>query len=263
MKRFLQRLALVVAGVAALCTLAVPFALPVSAAANSCTGTDQPLSTKAPGAEQVCCPKGYETSASMCIFGKYINPAIKLLSLLVGVAVVGGLTWGGIQYASSAGDAQKVTKAKASMTKALIGIVTFMVFGAFLQFLSPTNITNANVKSCNGTVFLGLKTWYAYLPPGSLNANCELVSDLTILPTDKTDGVLPLIVLAVVDDMLRIAALVAVAFVITGGVQYIVSQGDPGRVKQGMSTIINALIGLAVAVMAAAVVSFIANQLTK
>ncbi len=262
MKRFLQHLALVTAGVAALCVMAVPFALPVSAA-TACTGSEQPLSTKAPGAEQVCCPKGYQNSANACIFGKYINPVIKLLSLLVGVAVVGGLTWGGIQYASSAGDSQKVTKAKATMTKALIGIVTFMVFGAFLQFLSPSNITNANVKSCNGTVFLGLKTWYAYLPPGSLTSSCDLVSDLAILPSDKNDGVLPLIVLAIVDDMLRVAALVAVAYVITGGVQYIVSQGEPARVKQAMSTIINALIGLAVAVMAAAIVSFIANQLTK
>lgn len=255
MKRFLNYVAIVVIGAVSLCGLAVSLSPTVSA----CPAGQVALTSDS----RVCCPVGTQTSSNACIFGKYINPAIKLLSLIVGVAVVGGLTWGGIQYASSGGDSQKVTKAKQSMTKALIGLVTFMVFGAFLQFLSPTNLTNANVKSCNGTVFLGLKTWYAYLPEGSLDSNCELVSTITILPTQDSDGVLPQIVLAVVDDMLRIAALVAVGFVLAGGVQYLVSQGDPGRIKQAHSTIINALIGLAIAVMAAAVVSFIGSQLAK
>lgn len=245
---------------------AMAFVTPVSAQAVTCDTGEVHLNNrggKVPNADKVCCPKGYEADAKRCFIGKYVNPTIKLLSLIVGVVVVGGIMWGGMQYASSNGDPGKVKAAKASVSKALTGLVVFMVFGAFLQFMSPTNISNPNAKSCVDTYFIGLKTWYAYLPKGSLNGNCELKSDLQILPTKDKTSVLPQIALAVVDDLLRITALVAVAFVIAGGVQYVVSQGEAARVKQAHSTIINALIGLAIAVMAAAVVSFIGSQLAK
>lgn len=269
MKRFLQRMAMVLAGVAALCVLTIPFAQPVSA----CSAAEPALNSKSAGSDKMCCPPkadgSPETDAKTCIFNKYINPIIKVLSGIVLFVVIVGMTWGGIQYASSSGDPQKVTKAKASITKALIGLVTFMVFGAFVQFLSPTNLTNPNVSTCTSknSTFLGLKTWYAYLPAGSFETNasgtCQLKSDLTILPSKGQNSVLPQIILAIADDMLRITALVAVAFVITGGIEYITSQGEPAQVKKAMSTLINALIGLAIAMAAAAVVSFIGSQLAK
>jgi len=267
MKWFIRRAVLVVAVAAVLCTGALAFAAPVSAQAVNCAKGEVHLNDrggKVPNADKVCCPTGYESTSKACFFGKYVNPTIKVLSGLVIIMVIVGMTWGGIQYASSAGDPQKVTKAKASITKALIALVTFMVFGAFVQFLSPTNLTNSNVASCKTSVFLGLKTWYAYLPAGSMDSKCNVVSTIAILPTAKGDnGVLPNIVLAVADDMLRITALVAVAFVITGGVQYLTSQGEPGQVKRAMSTLINALIGLAIALVATGVVSFIGSQLAK
>ena len=269
MKRFIYRTLL---AVAALCTLSagvLAFAMPVSAQAVTCDSGETHLNSRngeVPNADKVCCPVGYETSSRNCFIGKYINPTIRILSYIVGVVVVGGMTWGGIQYASSAGDPQKVTKAKQSITKSLVALVTFMVFGAFVQFLSPSNLTNPNVSNCSAShksAFLGLKTWYAYLPADSFDSKCNVVSNLRIMPTNDKDGVLPNIIVAVVDDLLRIAAIVAVAFVITGGVQYITTQGDPSKVKQAMSTIINALIGLAIAIIAAAVVSFIGSQLAK
>jgi len=265
-----------------LCVFALSVAQPVSAATN-CTGGkiksgntccdpgQKVLANDSAGSDKMCCPTKTggtaETDIKTCIFKKYINPIIRVLSYIVGTVVVAGMTWGGIQYASSAGDPQKVTKAKASITKALIGMVTFMVFGSFVQFLSPANLTNPNLSNCtsNGvkTSFLGLKTWYAYLPPGSFDKNCQVVSDLVIIPNKTSKGVLPQIVLAIADDLLRITAVIAVAFVITGGVQYITSQGEPGQIKIALSTIINALIGLAIAMAASAVVSFIGSQLAK
>ncbi len=268
MKQFLRRVALVFAVTTVFCAGALAFATPVSAAPVDCdSATEEHLNNpkgKVPNADKVCCPKGYAKDAKTCFFGAYVNPTIKLLAGIVMVAVVGGMTWGGIQYASSNGDPGKVKAAKTSVSKALTALVVFMVFGAFVQFMSPTSITNSGALTCNTTFFIGLKTWYAYLPPGSLDKKtCELVSTVQILPTENKASVFPQIALAVVDDLLRITALVAVAFVVTGGVQYIVSQGEPGRIKQAHSTIINALIGLAIAVMAAAVVSFVGSQLAK
>lgn len=234
---------------------------------------------------QVCCPKGTASSvnskgekvadASSCVFRKYINPAIYLLSILAGVAVVGGLTYGGILYASSAGEAGKITKAKAVIIKALTGLVVFLLLAPFIRFMSPggvnsVTIANPTAAACSSAnQFLGLKPWFAYLPDNSFNANCSLKDNVSFWPTQKgssetyVSGVLPRVVLAVVDDLLRIAAIVAVVFVIVGGIQYMTSQGEPAQVKQSLSAIINALIGLAIAVVAAAVVSFIGRSLTS
>ena len=93
--------------------------------------------------------------------------------------------------------------------------------------------------------------------------------DVTILPGPAdsagkpgSPGVLPQVLLAITDSLLRIAALVAVVFVIVGGVKYMTSQGEPAQTKQALSSIINALIGLAVAMVAALVVSYIGRNLT-
>lgn len=196
-----------------------------------------------------------------CLYDKYINPAIKLLAVVAGLAVVGGIIYGAILYASSEGDSGKVTKAKSTISKAFFALIAFLLLGAFLQFMSPQTLTGSSGQTCNRT-FVGLKTWYAYIPTQYMDQSaCTFKSDLPLLPSGTKSGVIQYIVLAVVDDLLRIAALVAVVFIIIGGVTYLTSQGEPAQVKKALSTIINALIGLATAIVAAAVVSYIGNKL--
>jgi hypothetical protein len=67
--------------------------------------------------------------------------------------------------------------------------------------------------------------------------------------------------LAVVDDLLVIAGLVAVIFVIYGGIRYITSQGSPNETAQAQSTIIYALVGLAIAIIAIPTVSYLGTKL--
>jgi hypothetical protein len=67
----------------------------------------------------------------------YINPAINLISALVGVAVVISLTIGGIQYGSSGGDAQKVTMAKNRIRNSIVALLTFLFLYAMINFLIP------------------------------------------------------------------------------------------------------------------------------
>lgn len=249
MKRMFKRIGLILAGVLVFGAISVAAAPPAYAAGCGYKPGD----------------KVNADAAQKCLFNTYINPAIVLLASVAGVAVVAGITYGGILYASSEGDPQKVTKAKVTITRAIIGLATFLLLGAFLQFLSPTAIQGnaSSVKPCTKTTSFGLKTWYAYLPDGSFDSNCQLNGDLAILPEAGKQSVLPNIVLAIVDDLLRLTALIAVGYVIAGGVQYITSQAEPGALKKAHSTIINALIGLAIAIVAASVVSFIGSQLTK
>jgi hypothetical protein len=107
--------------------------------------------------------------------------------------------------------------------------------------------------------FFGLVPWYEYLKE-RIGSHCE-VKGFRILPsaTNKATDV-PLIAAAVVDDLLRIAGMVALAFVIVGAIRYIYSQGDPESTAQAQSTLVNALIGLAIALVGVAFLSFVANK---
>ena len=119
----------------------------------------------------------------------------------------------------------------------------------------------AATNSCSTHGFLGLKTWFHYLPQGDFDANCNINDNFKFLGTNGSDSPLLAIGLAILDDLLRLAALVAVGFVIYGGIQFVTSQGSPDGVSQARQTIINALIGLAMAIVAASIVAFIGNKL--
>jgi archaellum biogenesis protein FlaJ (TadC family) len=100
-----------------------------------------------------------------------------------------------------------------------------------------------------GSIF-GFPTWYEYLP---LN------------PTDNTPeirglGDIWLIVAAIIDILLRVAALAAIALVVVGSVQYITSQGEPAKTTKARTTIISALAGLVIAVLAVTLITFLAGQ---
>jgi hypothetical protein len=73
---------------------------------------------------------------------KYVNPLISLLSVSFGLIAVISIIIGGIQYTSSAGDPQKVTKAKHRISLTIIAIVAYFFLYAFLQFLIPGGIFN-------------------------------------------------------------------------------------------------------------------------
>lgn len=115
----------------------------------------------------------------------------------------------------------------------------------------------ATAKSCSKS-FLGLESWFNYLPDSSFNGDCTIKSFNAL---GSNSGFL-LIGLAIVDDLIRIAALVAVGYVIYGGFQYMTSQGSPDATKQAQQTIINALVGLVIAILAATIVTFVGTRLS-
>ncbi len=67
----------------------------------------------------------------------YLNPAIQLVSAMVGIAITISIVIGGIQYGSSAGDPQAVAAAKARIRNAIIALLSFLFLYALLNFLIP------------------------------------------------------------------------------------------------------------------------------
>lgn len=107
---------------------------------------------------------------------------------------------------------------------------------------------------CAGGDFLGFPKWYKYLD-GTTTANGLCSPRLTGLSD------IYLIVAAVIEVLLRISALLAVAYIIFGGIEYIMSQGEPEKTTKARKTITNALIGLFISIFAAATVAFFAGRL--
>lgn len=59
---------------------------------------------------------------------------------------------------------------------------------------------------------------------------------------------------------LAVGALSAI-FIIVGGLQYVISAGDPQQTARAKNTIIYAVVGLAISVFATAIVNFVLNRL--
>lgn len=104
---------------------------------------------------------------------------------------------------------------------------------------------------CNGS-FLGFPTWHKYLDHKRVNGTCDVrlagINDLW------------LIALAMVDILLRVAVLIAIAFVLIGGFKYITSRANPDKTVSARNTILDALIGLVIALAATAIVSYIGRS---
>lgn len=170
-----------------------------------------------------------------------------------------------------------------------IGLIMLTVL-LIVTVLLPNNVSAADNTSnftapstqeqCNERPkFLGLVPWYQYLKMAPDAAGgCKITSfdttknDPTCVDTNSiscatTDNVLGktspflLIGLAILDDLVRVAALIAVGFVIFGGFKYMTSQGSPEDTKSAQQTIINALVGVVIAIIAAGLVGYIGTKL--
>lgn len=110
--------------------------------------------------------------------------------------------------------------------------------------------------------FLNFPTWYHYLSGIQVQSSSDPSHPAFVCnPTFGSLSDIWLVVAAVIEILLRIAALAAVGFVIYGGFNYITSQGEADKTGRAKNTITDALIGLLITVIAATVVSFVARSI--
>jgi len=124
------------------------------------------------------------------------------------------------------------------------------MFGAMIS-----HFQNFALQCSQGGDFFGFPTWYKYVCGGSTSE-----VDFKLLPKTGTSDII-LVILALIEILLRVSAMVAVGYVVFGGVKYVVSQGDSSKVGEAKGTIINALAGLLIATFSVAMVSFLGNRL--
>ena len=116
-----------------------------------------------------------------------------------------------------------------------------------------TNVSVEQKAKCKGGSFFSFPTWYQYL-------DCDPSGGIS----QTQSGSLPvLIILAAIDILLVLAGVAAVVYGMYGGFKLIISQGQPDGIAKGRTTILNATVGLVIAILASQIVSFIASKLSS
>lgn len=145
---------------------------------------------------------------------------------------------------------------KNTIKSIIVFLITFIaIFGSLPQTV------NAQAACSPGGGALTIPTWYQYLP-GKVDATGKCQVDNEALKTSGGSAVV-LIGMGIFSIMLFLAGFLAFAMVVWGGYKLVTSTGEPGKITAARTTIFNALIGLAVAVIASQFVGFIAGTLNK
>lgn len=132
---------------------------------------------------------------------------------------------------------------------------------AFVAALAPVGVVHAQGSDsydCS-THFLGLRAWYDGLLKSTTpdkNGECPLKSPED-MDSNKEEGLRKYvwtIIMNVVSMIFGIVGYLAIGFVIWGGFQYILAQGDVTKTMRGKKTVTNAIVGLVI-VMTASIIA--------
>ena len=143
--------------------------------------------------------------------------------------------------------------------KTLIGqglLVLTASLALFTAALSqPVSANQANLSEVcggQGRYLLGIPSWDRGL------GSCEDIDYDQLLEGNKVK----ILINNLATIAVSLAALIAVAFVIVGGFLFVLSSGEPEKATNARKTIINALIGLVIAIMGRVITEIIYNELT-
>lgn len=137
----------------------------------------------------------------------------------------------------------------------MMGLMPVAEVHADEKTTSATSGSSSTGKTCEATHVLGLRAWYDGLVDTS---TCEIKSDAFTGEENLRTSVWT-IVLNLVSCVLGVVGYLAICFVIWGGYQYMLANGDPGKVAKGKKTIMNSLIGLAICMLASTISGMVSD----
>ncbi|MBR5419196.1 hypothetical protein IK110_03035 [Candidatus Saccharibacteria bacterium] len=136
------------------------------------------------------------------------------------------------------------------MKKLIISIaIVLMSAVGFTAMVPVQDVAAESAVTCQ-THFLGLKVWYDGLTDG----NCNIQGPVKDSTGASLRRFVWTIVMNVVSMVLGVVGYLAILMVIWGGYQYMMAQGDAGKLAKGKKTVTNAVVGLAI-VMSASIIS--------
>ena len=86
----------------------------------------------------------------------------------------------------------------------------------------------------------------------------------TVKPVDGgSGGDLESAIIPIINGVIGVLGIVCVVVVLIGGINYMTSAGDPGKVKKARDTILYGVIGLIISALAFAIVNFVIVNVLK
>lgn len=167
--------------------------------------------------------KGDEDDLAAFVWTIVLN-VLTDISIGVGYLAVGFIIYGGYLYIMAQGDPAKMARGKKTLTSAVIGTVIAASAVVIVNTAKAALLINAG------------DGWKQTADTHKLIQNAF-------------------------NWAYGMAGVVAVAFIVKGGIEYIVSQGDPGKVSKATRSIIYALAGLIIVLLAFAITTFVLNTI--
>ena len=151
------------------------------------------------------------------------------ITVIAAYLVLGYVIYGGYLYIFSSGDPSKTSAGRKTLTHAFIGLA--IVMGAHI-IMGAIRIAlvggSGNIGNCAST-------------GGCVNPNA--------------------MVLNLIHWVIAMAGIVAAIFIVYGGISYITSSGDSGKLQKAKQTILYALIGLVICALAEIITAFVSSTI--
>ncbi len=183
---------------------------------------------------------GSEENAPVFVWTIVLN-ILHDLFMAIGYISIALITYGGYMYIVSSGDPGKATKARKTLTSAVIGLILVLTANIIVDtIVKAINISSPEDCGTSG-LFLHVK-----------------------MPNCFDDGSQASVVLAeVFSKALDAGAIMAVGFIVFGGISYITSNGSPDKTRKALRTLIFAAVGLVVVILAAVITNFVMGSVDE
>ena len=151
-------------------------------------------------------------------------------TVIASYLIIGYVIYGGYRYMFSQGDPTKIATGKKTLVQAFIGLAIVMSAYVIMGGIRIALVGgNGNIGSCATTTCID--------------------------PNQMVDNLITWVI--------SVAGIVAAVFLIYGGVSYIMSSGDPAKVKKAKDTILYSVIGLIIVALAFVISSFVSNTIRE
>lgn len=138
--------------------------------------------------------------------------------------------------------------------------VFFLLLAMALPMVASTSVSASPLTQfgakCTNRPILTFPSWYK-----NLDCVSRQRSDGQIYQQPEITKLndIWIVALNIVEALIGAAAYVAVGFIIWGGIKYIRSRGDPGKITEAKMAITQAVIGLGIALASTAIVIFVGS----
>ena len=166
-----------------------------------------------------------EESLKAGIWQIAVNIAIDI-TVAATYLVLGYVIYGGYLYTFSSGEASKVEEGKKTLTRAFIGLAIVLLANLIMNTIR-----------------------FALLGANGQLANCATAD--CVNPVNMVSNV--------INWFIGIAGAVSLIFVVYGGILYITSSGEAGKLEKAKKTITYALIGLIIVALSIVITSFVTS----